>query len=201
MALSGSPECTALARFTCHDRRLLAPARRPRNPESLAYAFSGKCPIPFSIWILLSLSHCFKGDAEATNLKLKNLNLYLHSVQQVALNQILQILNLHLHTTSNCTLLSLTLTRELVFAAFLSLRPTLFTAPSFSSSFGQTDSAFISKKGLWQQAAKMKRKQKETFSQRTCQQFGTTNFRLMLLNAGTSLNTRVRMHISLLCCI
>ena len=38
---------------------------------------------------------------EATDLKLKNLNLYLRSVQQVALNQILLILNLLLHSSSN----------------------------------------------------------------------------------------------------
>ena len=38
---------------------------------------------------------------EATDLKLMDLNLYLHSVQQFTLNQILQILNLLHHSTSD----------------------------------------------------------------------------------------------------
>jgi hypothetical protein len=98
---------------------------------------------------------------EATDLKLKNLNLYLHFVQQVALNQILQILNLLLHSTSNLYIAESYSDYEARVFVLLSLWLTLFTAPSFSSSFGQTDSAFISEKGLWPQAAKIKIKQKE----------------------------------------
>ena len=74
---------------------------------------TGRCSLDLSCVGLLT-----RAAGEATDLKLKNLNLYLHSVQPVALNQILQILNLHLHTTSYCTLLSLTLTQELVSLRF-----------------------------------------------------------------------------------
>ena len=52
---------------------------------------------------------------------------------------------------------------------------------------------------LWLHAARIKRKQKVTFSKQTCQQFRTTNFRLMLCNAEPVWNTRTRMRICALC--
>ena len=87
---------------------------------------------------------------EATALKLKDLNLYLHSVQQVTLNQILQILNLLHHSTSN-----LYTAESYSDSGLVCLR---FMAPLFSEPFRQTDSTVIIVKGLWQQAAKIKRK-------------------------------------------
>ena len=54
---------------------------------------------------------------------------------------------------------------------------------------------------VWLQAAKIKRKQKETSSKRTCQRFGTAHFRLMLLNDEPVRNTRDPLRICCVCCL
>ena len=58
-------------------------------------------PVRCSLHIKLSVGLLTGAAGVAADLKLKDLNLYLHPEQQVALNRILQILNLLHHTTSD----------------------------------------------------------------------------------------------------